>query len=843
MEEPTLNWNHYGRGVVLPVVYDTAWVARIPEFNNLNQPAFPQSLNWLRTHQLVDGSWGSYPMSMHAHSQLLNTLASILALKQWQDPQDEARIELALASLDKFAQILDSTTANPVGFELLFPALIEECQQLNLFLPVSVEKLYLACQPDRLKKQKAIDQFHQMHGYQALSWWFSLEMLGSEILKNKKNDFPLSEILLFPEGSVAASPSATAYLITALRYRGQDNLKAIHYLKKVMYKDGSMPQVAPIDEFELAFSANYLLEAGALLQHFPFSSLLKKLKTKWVQRQSKGIGYSSDFFIDPDDTAVALRVLKLTHPHDQSLSSDLLLKYFNGHHIENFTGESSPSLSANIHALHALRLFEKDPQAINAIQNILNFLKQIPTNFLMDKWHSSAIYPTSRALLALKGVDDPLAERYANWLLDQQHLDGGWGMQKFSSAEETAFASLALTQWADSHSHVYDALNAAQSYLNTNPLRNVPLWVGKVCYCPKNVVEALIFSARYALKKTLEADRKVFYFNSKATSENSHKVLCIADKYVTDSVLLENIQQKVQEWAIDLQLYPKEAKIFKSKFVICSAQAIQGNLAQNILYSKLGLIILTLDDVLDESWSFLPPHHVIKKILYSFIDSIGSSKNFSDSTIFENFPKGLALHHAFSHFFQELLNLELNLQYFIKSLKIFFKFLLKELTYRQTPKFMDLEEYFYFRVIAGGMDVANELAFLLHDITLSKKIRKNYHFKFSKYHAYRALILMNDILSFNKEKDHEINHYFLLEPLKQFSLEDKINYAIQQYNQCIQLFELERRLLLSEVSGEEKIMLEKATQLIANQVQAHLDWGVETARYQKEGDILARNYL
>src|SRR5579871_4565603 len=91
--------NHQlGIGSVLPVPYDTAWLARIPDFPATNKPAFPQALAWLRQQQFSDGSWGSL-QPLNAHSNTLSTLAAILALKQWENAEDTARIEKGLKAL------------------------------------------------------------------------------------------------------------------------------------------------------------------------------------------------------------------------------------------------------------------------------------------------------------------------------------------------------------------------------------------------------------------------------------------------------------------------------------------------------------------------------------------------------------------------------------------------------------------------------------------------------------------------------------------------------------------------------------------------------------------------
>lgn len=64
--------------------YDTAWVAMVPSPNSLNDPLFPECINWVLDNQHPDGSWGI----IHNHhllmkASLLSTLACALTLKRW----------------------------------------------------------------------------------------------------------------------------------------------------------------------------------------------------------------------------------------------------------------------------------------------------------------------------------------------------------------------------------------------------------------------------------------------------------------------------------------------------------------------------------------------------------------------------------------------------------------------------------------------------------------------------------------------------------------------------------------------------------------------------------------
>lgn len=508
----SVDTNHFhqlGTGHVLSVAYDTAWLARVPAFPGLDKPAFPQALDWLREQQLADGSWGAV-QPFNAHGNTLSTLAAILALCQWGHPQDQARIARGIKSLHDLAQALARESKQTVGFELLLPALVCECKVYGLRLPEVFEQQYQKYAVMIAKKKQLISTRLQKTGNagKPVSWWFSLEMLGNNVLTDKDLSIDLDDVKLFPQGSVAASPAATAFLLTVTRRRcGKDLPRAYDYLHRSMLlnQDGGAPNVFPIDEFELTFSANYFLEAGLEPAHPLMVEIIAEIYKKWQLRGEKGLGYSSEFIIDPDDSSVAIAVLAAAGYQD--IDPGILLQCFNGVCIENFKGERIPSLSANIHAVKALRMLPVTAKIKSTIDSIVRWLKQQLDQYtvLDDKWHSSPVYPMSRAVIALEGLNDPFAQRCVDWLLEQQHTDGGWGRHGFTTAEETGFASLALSYWRRQGHPVSKSIleNAAEYLRQSLAQQQYPLWIGKVLYCPKLVVASVVAAAQISLESVI----------------------------------------------------------------------------------------------------------------------------------------------------------------------------------------------------------------------------------------------------------------------------------------------------------------------------------------------------
>ncbi|CAH0386931.1 unnamed protein product [Bemisia tabaci] len=121
-----------GSGVVSPVPCDTAWVARVPA-KNTTQPAFPECLAWLRAHQNTDGGWGTkYPYC--PYSDVLNTASSLLALTQWNYPEDKILIKNGVAALKKVVKHLPHVQTEDGAFEMIISGLVADARELKLDL-------------------------------------------------------------------------------------------------------------------------------------------------------------------------------------------------------------------------------------------------------------------------------------------------------------------------------------------------------------------------------------------------------------------------------------------------------------------------------------------------------------------------------------------------------------------------------------------------------------------------------------------------------------------------------------------------------------------------------------
>jgi hypothetical protein len=489
--------NLLGTGLVRPVAYDTAWVARVPAVDDPAQPAFPETLQWLREHQLNDGSWGTaYPR--YAHGNTLSTLAAILALAQWGQMQDCGRIERGVEALWSLAEHLPHERYESIGFELLLPTLQDQASAHGLRIPNGAYQRYAGLSE---MKQRLIAK-HKGDPFKPRPWWFSFEAVGglTELVIQSEAIFPW-ERLLTPVGSVGLSPAATACLLQLVRLHGADLPQAQQYLGELIRQNNfGVPHVAPLDGMELAFGIDFLLKGGIDATDPVLASAVELQASRFDAKD--GFGYSTYFIPDADETAIALRNLYLA---GYRVNPEPLMRFYNGSHMLTYLDERNTSVSCNIHALNALKLFTGDSAIDSAISNILTWLttQAHPDGPVFDdKWHLSPFYTTSRAVFALEGLNEALARHCIEWILDQQQADGGWGAYDTSTPEETAHVCLALCFWKRCGSYVpQEALTRSAAYLSTCSAEwpRDELWIGKTLYCPTITAAAAIAAARHAL--------------------------------------------------------------------------------------------------------------------------------------------------------------------------------------------------------------------------------------------------------------------------------------------------------------------------------------------------------
>jgi hypothetical protein len=292
-------------------------------------------------------------------------------------------------------------------------------------------------------------------------------------------------------GSVGLSPSATAYFAAYIR---PGDLPALSYLRKVTNPDGGMPNVAPFDVFEIAWTLWNLSLIPGLGYREKLQPHIEFLAKAWEPKV--GIGFASGYSVkDGDDTGLVFETL-LRYGIEKDLAS--VLSYEEEDHFRCFDLEANPSISANIHILGALLQagLGKDNASV---QKVLGFLRrtrdrQLP--FWADKWHSSPYYATAHAIIACAGVVNDLVAESVEWILKTQNRNGSWGTY-LPTAEETAYALQALWVWDQKAASVPRGalLNGARWLKENLDLPYPPLWIGKCLYGPNLVIRSAVISA------------------------------------------------------------------------------------------------------------------------------------------------------------------------------------------------------------------------------------------------------------------------------------------------------------------------------------------------------------
>jgi halimadienyl-diphosphate synthase len=473
--------HNLGHGRTDGVAYDTAWVARLTE--HYSHKPILDSLNWIRHHQHIDGTWGA-PI-FHAHDRYLSTLAAIVALKTvGNESRDLRRIKRGETALWRIVGKILHDDHDTIGFPVLASRLTEEARELGLDVPEPTIR-YAGAYNKRVEKM--LSQPHRNWRVSPLS--FSIEVLRHELRED--------DTFIDGNQSVAVSPSATAgYLLE------HDNEATMQYLLASLEDEGTgaARAVDPIDDFEVVWAINHLRYANLISSNHP--EVKRVLDNLWETYNAKhGLGYAScNLLTDVDGTAAGWAAL---HWGGYPVTADIFAIYEVDDHFQGFINETDPALSAHVRLLVALRsLDDSDSRKIPWIQKIIGALHKMDNNgaYWTDKWHISPYYVNSTAVWALYGLDDKLVNTRLKWILRTQNDDGGWGFYGESTPEETAYCMEALLWW-DRHVERIDdtILNEAANFLmpHVTDERYTPLWIGKSLYSPHYVVKAAIIGAMY----------------------------------------------------------------------------------------------------------------------------------------------------------------------------------------------------------------------------------------------------------------------------------------------------------------------------------------------------------
>ncbi len=471
-------------GYMRGLAYDTAWAAMVPENKHSKKPLFSKSLLEVITGQNPDGSWGAEVD--YYHDRLISTLASIVSLKKTHKADKfKDRIESGEDYIWYNISRLRTEPQETVGFELLFPSLMNEANNLGLNLPYR-EKYY-----EPIKEKKMNMAIAQMIASNDTTITYSLEFLG---------DYATENILLKAQninGSISNSPAATAFMLTKMHDKN-----ALNYVNTVLnFNGGSAMTLYPFDIFETGWVIDYFMKSDLpIKKHF-----LEKVEDLGKLWSKAGISMSQLYsFRDLDDTTTVFNILNKTN---HKLDPSVFEEYESDEYFNCYPLERSPSPLVNIKVLSVLNNIKGYARRDEVIDKILKFLYKTREDdgYWLDKWNVSPYYCTGLALEAIGDLDDSMSGPALEWMINTQNDDGSWG-QKVSNMEETAYSVLALLhhhlniEKIDS-SIINNGLRYLEKHFQTNYYPE--LWIGKGLYCPENVAKASVIAALY-LGKSLK---------------------------------------------------------------------------------------------------------------------------------------------------------------------------------------------------------------------------------------------------------------------------------------------------------------------------------------------------
>lgn len=458
-----------------PSPYDTAWMAWL----------YSESREWLIDTQRPDGSWGAE--LEYFHDRVTATLAAMNAIAATStNGHDLKRLQRGIRYVERAIPQLSKDVFETVSFELLLPGLVKIGKSLGLkydlieesiepFRPLYEQKLALI--PEEMIYSPKIPLAH------------SLEFIGFDNL-----DLVAVENVRAINGSIHNSPGATAFVEVASGKSGRGR----EYLDTVAQRyNGTAPVHTPFELYEMIWSLHHL-SLNVPLEDLrpaidPFVQLLGHVWT------DQGVGFSTLFVPDSDDTSLGLRLL---HKLGINVDPRVLERFETESHFRCLPYERNLSLDAHIHIVHALKGVPHFPRRDDMLLKALNILGRYLTgDYIVDKWHVSPYYSTSHAIIGLIGLADNIIAKQIDWLLKTQREDGSWTFYPQvpkAAVEETAYALMALMTVYEHRGDIpREAIEKGYRYLADHraPAEALPtLWIHKVLYSPYHIVDAAILS-------------------------------------------------------------------------------------------------------------------------------------------------------------------------------------------------------------------------------------------------------------------------------------------------------------------------------------------------------------
>ncbi|XP_020103571.1 ent-kaur-16-ene synthase, chloroplastic-like isoform X1 [Ananas comosus] len=342
--------------------YDTAWVAMVPSPGSPQTPCFPQCVDWMLQNQNSNGSWGLD----HIHPSLMkdalsSTLACVLALKRWNVGEEHVRRGLRYIG-SNLSCIKDENYQSPVGFNIIFPGMLERAIDLGLDIPIRQHAIQdILCLRDLELKRDSANNSEGRKAYMA----YVSEGLGNlqdwnEVMKYQRKN-----------GSLFNSPATTAVALTH-RY----DVKALDYLHAILRRFGSsVPTVYPFEMHTQLCMVDTLEKLGiSRLFAYEIKTILDRIYRCWLENDE-------ELSLDMAACAMAFCLLRM---NGYDVSSDRLSHYAEAHNFHN-------SMQGYLKDMKTVLEFHKASQIkILDCEQVLDKLGSWSSSFLKEEVSSNS---------------------------------------------------------------------------------------------------------------------------------------------------------------------------------------------------------------------------------------------------------------------------------------------------------------------------------------------------------------------------------------------------------------------------------------------------------------------
>ncbi|XP_063949616.1 ent-kaurene synthase TSP4, chloroplastic isoform X2 [Daucus carota subsp. sativus] len=468
--------------------YDTAWVAMVPSPRHSQTPCFSNCVDWILENQLNDGSWGlPHHNGQWLKDDLSSTLACILALKRWGVGKEHINRGTHFLELN-FGSAIDDSQPAPVGFDIIFPGMLEYATTLDLKLPLDQTTFNdMLKKRDREIKRYSENQSSQSEAYLAYV---------SEGMGNSQN---WDMIMKFQRknGSLFNSPSTTAASLSHTQNTG-----CLNYLRGVLKKFGDA--VYPFDIYARLCMVDNLDKLG-IDWHFrqEIRTVLDETYSSWLQDDE-------EIFKDVATCALAFRILRV-----------------NGYDVdsEKLTQVAQEDYYCNSHGGHlndtyeALELYRASQNIIYPNETALEKQNSWSKNFLQRKLNNRSVHSDKYTSAMFQEVEYALKfpyyatlERVVHRRSIEQYNTGNLRILKTLCLSEnisnTEFPRFAMEDFNTSQSIYQEELKLLESWTVDNKLKTLEFAREKNVYCyfcaaamifPPELHEARITWAKYSI--------------------------------------------------------------------------------------------------------------------------------------------------------------------------------------------------------------------------------------------------------------------------------------------------------------------------------------------------------